>query len=76
MEHQTALTPEGNIYLLAENLQGIGARLEMQFEQTGSMDDLNLLIRISSTAVELLPRGHPDLLNWLNNLGHWLGRRS
>jgi tetratricopeptide (TPR) repeat protein len=76
MEHPTALTPEGNIYLLAEDLQGIGARLEMQFEQTGSMDDLNLLIRISSTAVELLPRGHPDLLNWLNNLGHWLGRRS
>jgi len=61
---------------VADQLRAMGEKTEAQFEETDSMGDLNLIIQVASAAVELLPREHSDLPSWLNNLGHWLGRRS
>ncbi|GAB1317149.1 hypothetical protein MFIFM68171_07359 [Madurella fahalii] len=61
---------------IAEQLRALRAEVEAQFEETGSIHDLDLLIQVASAAVDLLPKEHPEMLTWLNDLGHWLGRRS
>ncbi len=49
--------------------------LGTQFEQTGSIDDLNRAVDVASQAVDATPQDHPNRARWLNNLGIRLGNR-
>jgi len=69
------VAPEGHDHIV-EQLRAMRAGVEAQFEETGSLHDIDLLIQIASAAVDLLPKEHPEMPTWLNDLGRWLGRRS
>jgi tetratricopeptide (TPR) repeat protein len=53
----------------------LGNVLQMRFEQTGSIDDLERAITTREQAIGLTPDGHPDLPTIMNNLGTALHSR-
>ena len=60
---------------LAGILDSFGAMLSRRFERTGSIDDLNRAVDVTSMAVDATPQDHPDRAVILSNLGSHLSRR-
>ncbi|XTI84522.1 hypothetical protein V2W45_1368629 [Cenococcum geophilum] len=75
MQETTNAEDDGYVENLLNKMKELDDKLEVQFEQSGSMDDLTGMIRIASVVLKILPQDYPDRPSWLNNLGRSLGRR-
>jgi hypothetical protein len=62
---QRLLTTHPN---LARMLNSLGSKLEMRFERSGRLEDLEEAIRRVEQAVAAIPDDHPDLAGRLDNL--------
>ena len=74
MEQAAEMVPQGHIRRasVSGNLLAI---LELRFERTGSMDDLDQIINLAGQELEGMPQNHPDRAAWLDNLGSCLKMR-
>ncbi|KAH8898073.1 TPR-like protein [Thozetella sp. PMI_491] len=57
-----------------DEVDNLGVRLG-RFEQTGSVDELNRAVEVTSMALDATPQNHPDRASILSNLGTLLSKR-
>jgi tetratricopeptide (TPR) repeat protein len=74
VENAVDATPEGHSDL-ASRLNNLSHKLEIRYERTGNIEDLEEAIRKAEQAIDMTPKGHPDMAGRMSNLGNKLERR-